>query len=218
MPSRSPRRGFTLIELLVVIAIIAVLIALLLPAVQAARRPPAAPSASTTSSRSASALHNYHTANNAFPIGGSLAPNNPGTTYIWGNRDASALMLNYLEQTPVYNSMNFSWAPEPYTEPTVQDSTYASMGGFINSTAYNTKLNLFLCPSDGNAGQININSYHTSFGTTTNDDPQANTGVFGLQQLCSIASITDGTSNTVAYAEASAATRTSLARTGPTAP
>ena len=79
------------------------------------------------------------------------------------------------------------------------------MGGFINSTAYNTKLNLFLCPSDGNAGRVNNNSYHASVGTTTNNidrSPPGSSGVFGFQVSYGIADITDGTSNTVAYAEA----------------
>ena len=67
------RLGFTLIELLVVIAIIAVLIALLLPAVQSAREAARRASAPTTSSRSASALHNYHTSINSFPLGNTTA-------------------------------------------------------------------------------------------------------------------------------------------------
>jgi prepilin-type N-terminal cleavage/methylation domain-containing protein/prepilin-type processing-associated H-X9-DG protein len=202
MVSRSLHRGFTLIELLVVIAIIAVLIALLLPAVQAAREAARRAQCINNLKQIGLGLHNYHSANNCFPLGGSLAPYNLGSTNIWGNWSASALMLNYLEQGPLYNAINFSWAPEPYTEPTPQDAGYASTGGFINSTVYNTKIAMFLCPSDGNAGLININSYHASFGTTTNDDPQANTGILGLQQLCSIANVTDGTSNTIAYAEA----------------
>jgi prepilin-type N-terminal cleavage/methylation domain-containing protein/prepilin-type processing-associated H-X9-DG protein len=202
MVSRSPHRGFTLIELLVVIAIIAVLIALLLPAVQAAREAARRAQCVNNLKQIGLGLHNYHSVNDCFPLGGSLAPNTLGSTNIWGNWSASALMLPYLEQGPLYSAMNFSWAPEPYTEPTAAQAGNASTGGFINSTAYNTKIAMFLCPSDGNAGVVNINSYEASFGTTTNDDPQANTGIFGLQTLCKIASVTDGTSNTIAYAEA----------------
>jgi len=205
MPSRHARRGFTLIELLVVIAIIAVLIALLLPAVQAAREAARRTQCVNNLKQIGLGLHNYHSALNSFPLGASLAPYSPGATYTWSNWGANAQLLNFLEQTPVYNSINFNWAPEPYSEPTTQDAGYSSPGGFINATAYNTKINMFLCPSDGNAGRVNNNSYHASVGTTTNNidrNPKGSSGLFAFQACYSLADVTDGTSNTVAYAEA----------------
>ncbi len=203
---RHARRGFTLIELLVVIAIIAVLIALLLPAVQAAREAARRAQCVNNLKQIGLGLHNYHQTSNVFPMGSTLQPNNPPyTVYNWSCWSAQAQMLPYIEQAPLFNAANWSWAPEPYSEPTARDKGYASLGGYINMTVYNTKISSFLCPSDPNAGPVNNNSYHMSVGTTTFNTGQhmpASTGVFGMTWSYGISDITDGTSNTIAAAEA----------------
>src|SRR5262249_19123059 len=147
------------IELLVVIAIIAVLIALLLPAVQAAREAGRRAQCVNNLKQIGLALHNYHSANGVFPMGGTMSPRTTGqgTPYDdWCVWSAQALMLSYLEQTPVYNSINFSWAAEG-------DGNYS---GAINGTAFNTVIMSFLCPSDSFANKGNINNYHGCYGTT----------------------------------------------------
>jgi prepilin-type N-terminal cleavage/methylation domain-containing protein/prepilin-type processing-associated H-X9-DG protein len=69
MTNANRRRGFTLIELLVVIAIIAVLIALLLPAVQAAREAARRAQCINNLKQIGLGVMNYESSNGSFPAG-----------------------------------------------------------------------------------------------------------------------------------------------------
>jgi prepilin-type N-terminal cleavage/methylation domain-containing protein/prepilin-type processing-associated H-X9-DG protein len=208
--NRTKRSGFTLIELLVVIAIIAVLIALLLPAVQAAREAARRGQCTNNLKQIGLALHNYHSAQNIFPMGGSQNCRYPGEgpPYDdWCNWSAQACMLGYIDQTPIYNACNFSWSPEG-------DGASSSA---INATVFNTIMSVYMCPSDPWVGvkSNNLNSYQGSIGTTaeqpdfypgwqtwTNPDRKGSTGLFAIWISYGISDCVDGTSNTVAYSEA----------------
>ncbi|KAJ3054402.1 hypothetical protein HK102_011528, partial [Quaeritorhiza haematococci] len=198
------RSGGARIELLVVIAIIAVLIALLLPAVQSAREAARRSQCVNNLKQIGLGLHNYHQAVGVFPPGQlAAAADLPYAGYAgWTEWSAQAMILPYLEQTPLYNAINFSFA-----------------GGYgvaqnINGTAWTTVVNGYLCPSDGNAGKVGYNSYYASRGTSFNADfnvaqnPPPNcggnlrsTGLFSYQQAYGLNDITDGSSNTVAFSE-----------------
>jgi len=219
----SRSRGFTLIELLVVIAIIAVLIALLLPAVQSAREAARRSQCVNNLKQIGLGLHNYHQAVGSFPPGQLQATNQksyPGYAG-WTEWSAHSMILPYMEQTPLYNSINFSFC-----------------GGYddgtdINGTAWTTVVAGFLCPSDGKAakgavprgtGSPNTNSYRGSIGTTTGrweqypgyaqcrPDPFNKTGgppncnpyssgLFVYWAVNNMSDVTDGTSNTIAFSE-----------------
>jgi len=214
------RRGFTLIELLVVIAIIAVLIGLLLPAVQAAREAARRAQCVNNLKQIVLAAHNYHSSNGTFPMGISINPQGAGgrvDDYAnWNSWSAQGLLLGYLEQNPMYNTINFNWGPYP-----IGDTV-----GSINYTGANAVISSYLCPSDPNSGGGknsslssgggNINNYAASFGTDTtggnyqwsdNPKPYNNqnvmgcVGLFGWGVAYGVESCTDGTSQTVAFAE-----------------
>jgi len=203
MRSRS-HRGFTLIELLVVIAIIAVLISLLLPAVQSAREAARRAQCTNNLKQIGLAMHNYHTAYTTFPMGVSASKStwNAGKCGVgacgqvtWDGWSVHAMLLPYLEATPVYNAINFSF------DPLVCNS------GQFQSTALYTTIPGFLCPSDPYSGKKTgyINNYYASIGTTigvVQNYGQNSTGIFSYQQNYGLSDITDGSSNTVAFGEA----------------
>jgi prepilin-type N-terminal cleavage/methylation domain-containing protein/prepilin-type processing-associated H-X9-DG protein len=218
------RRGFTLIELLVVIAIIAILIALLLPAVQAAREAARRIQCTSNMKQIGLALHNYHSVHNVFAMGCSSGQYNPPST-IWSvkqNLGPLALILPYLEQTPVYNSINFNFGADEF-EPIASRSLTA----WVQGTATNTSLKVYQCPSDPLAGApdyqntTNTTNYYASVGTTmywsqlgttySNSVPSVNmpsTGLFTLQASYGLAHCTDGSSNTIAFGEGAVGSQT----------
>lgn len=206
----NKQRGFTLIELLVVIAIIAVLIALLLPAVQMAREAARRSQCRNNLKQIGLAVQNYHDTYSVLPIAGfDDWDSGQGPNY-----SMKAHLLPYIEQQAIYNSINFghhpTWsvgwggaAPENYR------------GREVNFTAFRQKVEVFLCPSDANPGNLDavgVSNYPENHGTDrffTNWRPNGpslvpsrwDTGSLNGPSGYSMKDIADGTSKTVIFSE-----------------
>ncbi|MDO5552205.1 MAG: DUF1559 domain-containing protein [Planctomycetia bacterium] len=208
----SSKNAFTLVELLVVIAIIGILIALLLPAVQAAREAARRMQCTNNLKQIALSVHNYHDVNNALPAQMSgpwdkmycIASN-----HVW--------LLPYNEQSARYETI-CTLKRDPYTNQANDE--------------YSGKIPYLGCPSDPVSGdpctwignRVRTN-YMLSLGDTITGTPcyLGNTGYTGPGTLIenkrgftggrmkwiTLAAVTDGLSNTVAFGERATATESS---------
>jgi prepilin-type N-terminal cleavage/methylation domain-containing protein/prepilin-type processing-associated H-X9-DG protein len=208
MRTSRNHRGFTLIELLVVIAIIAVLIALLLPAVQAAREAARRTQCVNNMKQLGLAIHNYHNVQNVFPMGVSSTLYTATTYNVKQNFSIHAAVLPFVEKFALYNALNFNIGCDD------NSTTFAYL---VNSTVVNANIATFVCPSDPKAaipdrnGASNTNNYYGCVGTTMTWGTISNTnvvnvnmpstGLFTFQQSYGLQSCTDGSSNTIAFAE-----------------
>ncbi len=213
MLRNSPRtRGFTLIELLVVIAIIAVLIGLLLPAVQAARAAARRASCVNNLKQLGIALHNFHDVNlnlpsSDRPSGATALPRTAGITF----------MLPYMEQSNLYNNYNqtANWSA-PLNSTVVQSriSTLNCPSSIESSTLDGDPQLIPAAPWAANVAATTDYSptigVDTRLGTpglglaraagdTTTIGPW--TGLLPKNTKSRLAEVTDGLSNTIAFAE-----------------
>jgi prepilin-type N-terminal cleavage/methylation domain-containing protein/prepilin-type processing-associated H-X9-DG protein len=205
---RNRRSAFTLIELLVVIAIIAILIALLVPAVQKVREAASRSMCQNNLKQIGLAIHNYHDVNKRLPAS-RVGPQH-ATWFV--------SILPYVEQQALYNQWDLSktyYEQTPAVQnalvpvflcPTRRNSAMPSTQFEISSTGLPDSN-----PRPGTQGDYACNGgqfYNSIVDHPLCQGPMcyadstlSGTQIVSTKSQTSLASMTDGTSNTFLVGE-----------------
>ncbi|MDR3620803.1 MAG: DUF1559 domain-containing protein [Paludisphaera borealis] len=199
-PGCRVRLAFTLIEVLVVMGVIGLLVGLLLPAVQSAREAARRAWCVNNLRQLTLASNNFAAVHNGYPSLVTYRDLDPPPKA--ANRASlHCQILPYLEQTALFNAINFD----------VPDQYPPSQAAPANTTAAAHPVAGFHCPSDPTAavsapgcqsyrGNVGLGEYRPTWpgGVLIDVYP----GAFGpTGRVLPLSAFTDGMSNTIAYSE-----------------
>lgn len=196
----SSRKAFTLIEMLVVIGIIGLLAGLLMPAIQSAREAARRVQCANNLKQIGIALAAYHAVINCFPVDFNYYATFPQSSNSTGRvqmLSSLSRILPYMDQTALFNSINYSVEADPHPQGIYPDPTHI--------TAYTTTVQTFLCPSDALSGS-GSNNYRGNVGVgpsvaVSAEAPDSGNGFFIYPGYTTAASFPDGLSHTAAFSE-----------------
>jgi prepilin-type N-terminal cleavage/methylation domain-containing protein len=198
---RSTPSAFTLIELLVVVAIIGILVALLLPAVQMVRQAAAKAKCQNNLKQLALATVNCNTQFGYIPTAYGWFPSSgPAGSSGWGT--IMFHLLPFMEQTPLYNSSSTTGANFNGETPGPGVSYFSCEQGWGTAACVGANVvPSFHCPGDPtNPGNLVTDPvFGYQWGPSSY---AANYYLFGNLAPCQLSqAVTDGTSNTIMFAE-----------------
>jgi prepilin-type N-terminal cleavage/methylation domain-containing protein/prepilin-type processing-associated H-X9-DG protein len=181
---RIRQTAFTIVELLVVIAVIGVLVALLLPAVQAARESSRRTNCQSNLKQIGLALLGYHDTHGRFPIGYDLTTEFNDATF-W---TFAARLLPYLEEQALYDRIS---------------KMRRCYGVDVAIHPASSRLAVWECPSDPQAGKIELDPVHGPFahGDYVGTAERAGGMIQDDDKQVSIDDCVDGTSHTIFVGE-----------------
>lgn len=207
---RFRSRGFTLVELLVVIAIIGVLVALLLPAVQSARESARRSQCANNLKQIGLGMHNYADTWTRLPAAcmGGFVSADDDDGWSW-----ATAILPFVEQQALFSQLN------PQGELLLLPNYFAAKQTTIPGG--NTSLKVYKCPSSflpktvpasfSIPGGASLPVREHLVGYATNDYKSAGGSCVGdngpihklleRRNLCRLAEISDGLSNTLLIGE-----------------
>jgi len=177
-----------LIEVITAVAIIGVLAALLLGTVQSARESARRVACASNLRQIGLALQSYHSTYSQFPadLVDHSAPHHTDASQV----SLFVGVLPYLEQQPLFNSINHN----------LINQESAEAASLENRTARRTRLSVLLCPSDPVA-ERRVN-YRFNRGSPQLKPSAANyDGPFGFGFIARDSSVTDGLSQTAFVSE-----------------